>query len=67
LFDPFFTTRRKEGRAGLGLSLTHGIVLGHGGAIDVASDPGEGTTVRIRLPLTTAQAKGSVDESARGR
>jgi signal transduction histidine kinase len=51
LFDPFFTTRRKEGRTGLGLSLAHGIVLGHGGSIDVASTPGEGTVVRIRLPL----------------
>jgi signal transduction histidine kinase len=49
IFNPFFTT--KDGGTGLGLSLTHRIVEDHGGAIDVRSTPGAGTTFRIVLPL----------------
>ena len=52
LFDPFFTTRHGEGGTGLGLSIVHGIVTDHGGTIDVASDPGTGTTFTIFLPRT---------------
>ena len=48
VFDPFFTT--KSAGHGLGLSIIHGIVRGLNGAIQVMSDPGEGTTFRILLP-----------------
>jgi signal transduction histidine kinase len=48
IFDPFFST--KEGGTGLGLALTQQIVVEHGGAIDVASAPGTGTTFTVRLP-----------------
>ena len=51
IFDPFFTTRREKGGTGLGLSLAHSIVTDHGGTIDVESEPREGTTVRIELPV----------------
>lgn len=51
VFDPFFSTRRKQGGTGLGLSITHRIVTAHGGTIRVASAPGQGTIVSIELPL----------------
>lgn len=47
LFEPFHTT--KPGGSGLGLAIAHRIVAGHGGAIEVASEPRSGTRVRILL------------------
>jgi signal transduction histidine kinase len=54
LFIPFFTT--KPGGTGLGLSIAHRIIEGHRGRIRVISHQGEGTTVRIELPLRAEQA-----------
>lgn len=51
IFDPFFTTKPVGKGAGLGLSISYGIIRKHHGSIDVKSVPGCGTTVQIRLPL----------------
>ena len=52
-FDPFYTTRQNAGGTGLGLSITHRIITNHEGTIELRSRPGQGTHVRISLPLVT--------------
>jgi signal transduction histidine kinase/ABC-type amino acid transport substrate-binding protein len=50
VFEPFYTTRRKEGGNGMGLAIVHGIVHGYGGQITVDSRVGRGTTFDVIWP-----------------
>lgn len=63
IFDPFFTTKAKG--SGLGLALAHEIVTAHGGYIEVESKVGEGTTLRVYLPLLREGANGGQNTGGR--
>ncbi|MFP6639038.1 MAG: ATP-binding protein, partial [Myxococcota bacterium] len=60
LFDPFFTTKQSSGGTGLGLSISQRIVHAHAGRIEVESERGRGTTVRVILPVTGRSSEGAV-------
>jgi len=50
IFDPYFTTKPNGKGSGTGLAAVMGIVLGHGGDIEMVSAPGLGTTFHVYLP-----------------
>jgi signal transduction histidine kinase/FixJ family two-component response regulator len=54
--EPFFSTKRLHGGAGLGLAMVYGMVERHQGKIDIESAPNRGTRMRVVLPLRAAPA-----------
>lgn len=56
IFDPYFTTKTASNGTGLGLTIVHGIVDKHDGAVRVQSEPGRGAKFRVYLPATVVAA-----------
>ena len=64
VFERFYRTDPARGRAhggsGLGLSIVAALVAGHGGKVDVESEPGHGATFRVRIPLDPSMVPAAV-------
>jgi PAS domain S-box-containing protein len=64
IFDPFFSTKGQSEGTGLGLSVIHGIVNNHGGAITVDSKPGQGSQFKVYLPRLDTSTNVTTDSQS---
>ena len=55
IFTPFFSTKEAVKGVGLGLAISYGIVVRHGGRIEVQSEVGKGSTFTVYLPVHIAE------------
>jgi CheY-like chemotaxis protein len=60
--EPFFSTKGKRG-TGLGLAMVYGVMERHGGQIDIASEQGKGTLIKLIFPIRRAAGSGPLPES----
>jgi PAS domain S-box-containing protein len=67
IFEPFFTTKKQGEGSGMGLSVVHGIVKEHQGAISVWSRPGRGSTFSVWLPVVKEGDRGRRTGAKSGR
>ncbi|MCQ4311024.1 PAS domain-containing protein [Pseudomonas stutzeri] len=65
-FEPFFTTRKDANASGLGLSMVYGFVKQSGGFVELESEEGSGTSVRVYLPRSATQSEAGVQETVAG-
>lgn len=67
IFEPFFSTKTRQGGTGLGLSITYGLVQELGGSIGVQSKAGKGSSFIITIPLKMEKKEKQTDEGFTGR
>jgi PAS domain S-box-containing protein len=56
-FEPYFSTKERHTGVGLGLAVVYGIVQNHAGSVEIESAPGQGTAVRVLLPLAAPKGE----------
>ncbi|MCX8111410.1 MAG: ATP-binding protein [Syntrophorhabdaceae bacterium] len=62
-FEPYFTTKKRDNRLGMGLYIAKKVISSHGGAIEIESKPQEGTRFTIYLPLLYTSKTGDIDSN----
>jgi len=63
--EPFFSTKGEQGN-GLGLAMVYGMLKRHGGEIEIVSEPGRGTTMRLQFPIDSARVERQQTTAPRG-